>query len=433
MKKVVVVGSGAGGAAVARELVGAYDVTVLEAGPEFRPFARSLRLPERAKRMGLLFDEREIQLLFPAMRVGKATEGLVLVRGQGTGGTTTIATGNAAVLDRGLRALGIDLADEFAELRRDIPITTDHRRAWRPATLRTFQVCEELKLEPEPMPKMGEHGHCRSCGRCIFGCPFAVKWDSRAFLKDARLRGAEVLTGWRVHHVVLQGGDAVGVMASSGLRRRFFPADVVVLAAGGLGTPAILQASGVACEPRLFVDPVLCVAAPWPDAHQNEELAMPFFVQRDHFIVSPYFDNLSYFFNRAWRPPAPDTLSLMVKLADGASGSVGAPSALGSRVRKALTGEDRRHLAEGVELCRQIFERLGVAQGKLFLGTMNAGHPGGMVPLSAGDAATLHPTRLPANVWLADASLFPGSPGGPPSLTIMALAKRVGRRIGDVH
>ncbi|HEX9109623.1 MAG TPA: GMC family oxidoreductase N-terminal domain-containing protein [Longimicrobiales bacterium] len=429
MKKVVVVGSGAGGATVARELVGRYEVTVLEAGKEFRPFAHSLHLPERAKRLRLLLDERETPLLFPAMRVGKATDGMVLVRGQGTGGTTTIGTGNAAELDRGLRALGIDLADEFAELRREIPITTDHRRAWRAATQRTYQVCDEMKLGPAPLPKMGEHGHCRSCGRCIFGCPFAVKWDSRQFLKDARTRGAELLTGWRVRSVVLQGDDAIGVEATSGLRGRFFPADVVVLAAGGLGTPRILEASGVACEPRLFVDPVLCVAAPWPDAHQNEELAMPFFVERDHYMIAPYFDNLSYFFNRAWSPPAPDTLSLMIKLADSASGSVGSRG----RARKALTDDDRRHLADAVELCTQIFERLGVSREKLFLGTMNAGHPGGTVPLTAGDAATMHPARLPGNVWVADASLFPESPGGPPSLTIMAMAKRVGRRIAEAH
>lgn len=60
-----------------------------------------------------------------------------------------------------------------------------------------------------------------------------------------------------------------------------------------------------------------------------------------------------------------------------------------------------------------------------------SGHPGGMVPLAAGDAATLHPPRLPQNVWVADASLFPESPGGPPSPTVMALAKRVARTITE--
>ena len=36
MKKAVVVGSGAGGATIAKELQGSYDVTVLEAGSAFK-------------------------------------------------------------------------------------------------------------------------------------------------------------------------------------------------------------------------------------------------------------------------------------------------------------------------------------------------------------------------------------------------------------
>lgn len=426
MKTAIVVGSGAGGATVARALQGSFQVTVLEAGPEFRRYSARLDAPERLKRLGLLFDERAIQPLFPAMKIHKAGDGMVLVRGHGTGGTTTIGTGNALALDHGLRAIGIDLTDEFAELRRDIPITTDHQRHWRPTTRRLFATCQALQLEPAPLPKLGDHAHCRSCGRCVLGCPYGIKWDSRSFLGDATARGTELRTGWRVQKVAVKDGGATGVVGVSGWTRKFFPADVIVLAAGGLGTPVILEASGVACEPRLFVDPVLCVAAPWPDARQNRELAMPFFVQREHYIISPYFDNLSYLFNRAWRSPADGTLSLMVKLADTAAGS-----ATRGRVRKTLSAEDRRHLAEAIELCTRIFERLGVKQESLFLGTLNGGHPGGMVPLSPDDARSMHPTRLPQNVYVADASLFPESPGGPPSLTIMALAKRVAKTIAQ--
>jgi hypothetical protein len=36
---------------------------------------------------------------------------------------------------------------------------------------------------------------------------------------------------------------------------------------------------------------------------------------------------------------------------------------------------------------------------------------------------------LPENVWVADGSRFPESPGGPPILTIMALARRVARAV----
>jgi choline dehydrogenase-like flavoprotein len=40
-------------------------------------------------------------------------------------------------------------------------------------------------------------------------------------------------------------------------------------------------------------------------------------------------------------------------------------------------------------------------------------------------ASTFHDDRLPDNVYVADASLLPRSLGGPPILTIIALAKRV--------
>ena len=54
--RAIVVGSGAGGATVARALQGAFDVTVLEAGGAFRPLSFDLRTIERLKRSHLVFD-----------------------------------------------------------------------------------------------------------------------------------------------------------------------------------------------------------------------------------------------------------------------------------------------------------------------------------------------------------------------------------------
>jgi choline dehydrogenase-like flavoprotein len=64
LKKAIVVGSGAGGATVARALQGKFEVTILEAGKEFRPLTYNLSLLEKLRKTGLFFDEREIQLLF---------------------------------------------------------------------------------------------------------------------------------------------------------------------------------------------------------------------------------------------------------------------------------------------------------------------------------------------------------------------------------
>lgn len=423
MKHAIVVGSGAGGATVAKELQGKFDVTVLEAGKEFHPFSLELPLIEAAKKTGLLLDEREMSLFFPALQIRK-TPDLVLVNGIGLGGTTTVATGNAVRMDQDLKAIGINLDDEFAEVFREIPITTAHQKRWHKHTRRLFEICGELGLAPQPMPKMGDFEKCISCGRCTLGCRSGAKWDSRQFLQIACDRGAQVETNCRVERLVIEDGHATGVEARRGWTRQFYPADLVVLAAGGFGTPVILQNSGIPCEPHLFVDPVLCLATRWEDALQCKEIEMPFLVQGEHYILSPYFDYVSFLFNRAWRHPARDTLGIMIKLADSAAGSISK-----QELRKTLTEQDKERLSRAIETAKDILRRFGAKERDIFLGTVNAGHPGGMLPLTAREAESFHHDRLPQNVYVADATLFPESLGNPPILTIVAMAKRVSKLV----
>jgi choline dehydrogenase-like flavoprotein len=423
MKHVVVVGSGAGGATVAKELQGRFDVTVLEAGKEFHPLPLELQTIERVKKTGMLLDEREMSLLFRTLQIRKASD-MVLVNGIGLGGTTTICTGNAVRMDQDLKAIGIDLDDEFEEVFREIPVTTVHQKRWHKNTRRLFEICCELGLDPQPMPKMGNYENCISCGRCIFGCRNGAKWDSRQFLKIARDRGAQVLTNCRVERVVIENGHATGVEARHGWTRQFYPADLVVLAAGGFGTPVIMQNSSIPCEPRLFVDPVLCLATEWENALQCKEIEMPFFVQREHYLLSPYFDYVSFLFNKAWRYPAKDTLGIMIKLADLAAGSISK-----QEIRKTLTAPDKERLREGVETGKEILRRFGAKDRDIFLGTINAGHPGGMLPLTEREAVSFHHDRLPENLYVADATLIPGSLGKPPILTIVAMAKRISKLV----
>lgn len=117
-------------------------------------------------------------------------------------------------------------------------------------------------------------------------------------------------------------------------------------------------------------------------------------------------------------------MSLMIKLADSSAGSV-----TRRRVEKPLTPGDKAALGAAVDLCADIMGRFGARKRDLFFGTLNAGHPGGTLPLTADDAATLHPARLPEGLYLADATLLPEALGKPPILTIMALAKKVAKAI----
>lgn len=192
----------------------------------------------------------------------------------------------------------------------------------------------------------------------------------------------------------------------------------------GTDTPDILRASGINCQPRLFVDPVLCVAAPMAKVHQDRQLLMPFVSRREKYIISPYMDWLSFFFNRSWRKPMDGMVSLMIKLADVEEGDVHHNKKL-----KTLTPLDHQRLQGGVKDCREILMRMGAKEHDIFLGTLNAGHPGGMLPLTQAEATTLHSPLLPDNLYVCDATILPQSLGLPPMLTIMALAKRIARNI----
>lgn len=407
----------------ARELARAgLKVTLLEAGRGFRPLALDLGALEGARRAGLFFDEHLIQPLFPPMRIDKAQDGLVHVRGRAIGGTTTLATGNALRFDRDLAAIGIDLDEEFAELEREVPQTTGHRAGWSELTERIFSVFEELGLDPQVTPKfMEDPSRCVACGKCVLGCRFGAKWTADRLVEgNERI---ELVTGAEVERVVVEGDAATEVVARRGPVPLRYEADLVVLAAGGLGTPQILEASGIPAQPTLFVDPVLCIAAPWEGAGLDRQLPMPFVSEQPDYILSPYFDWLSFFFNKDWRRPSGDLMSIMIKMADSSAGSYD-----GHRLDKPLGDVDYEVLARAVDQTYEVFEALGIPREETFYGTLNAGHPGGCFPLTRAEAQSLHHDALPANLYLADASLLPRSMGNPPILTIMALAKKVARR-----
>lgn len=424
-KKAIVIGSGAGGAMAAHMLASKFDVTVLEAGQTFKPFSLPLEQLAKVRKTGLYFDERMIQMLLPSMRIDKQSE-MIMVYGRGVGGTTTLATGNAVRADEGLRKIGINLDEEFNELFQELPITTDHQRYWSPTTKKTFEVMQQMGFDPQPMPKLLRPNKCRMCGHCSMGCPTRAKWDTRELLD-----GINVMTGCKVTRIDIGDGKAKRVhieqkssLLSLHTTHLELEADIIIVAAGGYGTPDILRASGIDCEPHLFVDPVLCVAAPMANARQQRQLLMPFVSMRDKYIISPYMDWLSFFFNHQWYKPIDGMVSLMIKLADVEQGDVHR-----NHMTKQLTPLDHQRLQQGVKDCREILMEMGVKEQDIFLGTLNAGHPGGMLPLSEAEAETLHSPLLPDNLYVCDASLLPQSLGLPPILTIMALAKRIAKQI----
>ncbi len=426
--KAIVVGSGAGGAMAARELAkNGFEVVILEAGKPFNPLTHMISRFSSFRGSWLLKDENSIELIFPHYEVTHASEDLHIFRGVTEGGCTSIACGNMVRAENGLKEIGLDLSKEFEEIEKTLKICTVPKEKWRPLTRKMFEKAEEMGFSPKPTPKVADIAKCASCGYCELGCVTGAKWDSRSLYADFLGRGITLLTNHRVKKVIVEKGRAKGVLVSHALTNEHFNADVVVLSAGGVGTAQILKASGLPARDSLWVDIVLTVGGITKAARMLNEPPMTWYAKRDHYILSPYFDLLSYWFHKPWKSvPTEDRVGMMIKLADSENGTVNADGT----IVKSLTNLDKKRLEKARTEAMQIMETSGVI-GPFVDGMVHGGHLGGTVPLTKEDVQTMHPSWLPQNLWVADLSLMPRSQGLPTMLTTAALALRVAKSIAQ--
>jgi len=425
--RIIVVGSGAGGATAARELQSkGFEVLILEAGPPFKPFTRHISWAEPLRRFGLLGGENTFKHFFPPMNIQRSSPELVLVRGLATGGSTVLACGNLVRADRGLKEIGLDLTPEYDELEGELTPTTIPIETWRPVTHKMFKSAEKLGLNPQPTPKVVDMARCNYCGLCELGCARGARWDSRKFLAEAVNKGARLQSKSPVEKVTTENGRVTGVITSDSKQ---YPADAVVLAAGGIGTAQILKNSGLKAEDHLWVDIVLTLGGVLPGARQLEEPPMAWYTKHEDYILSPYPDILSHYFHKPWRKvPIQDRVGLMVKLADVEQGAVYADGT----VDKPLTGHDEERLNIAISQAQEVMEGAGIS-GPFVRGVHNGGHLGGTVPLKKEDVPHMKPSWLPDGLWVADLSLAPRSQGLPTILLTAAMALRVARKILETN
>ncbi|MGZ4857727.1 MAG: GMC family oxidoreductase N-terminal domain-containing protein [Methanobacteriaceae archaeon] len=428
--RAIVVGTGAGGATAASELQSnGFEVVILEAGPPFKPFTRRLSWAEPLRRFGLLGGEQNFKRLFPPMDIQRSSPDLILVRGMATGGSTVLACGNLVRADRGLKEIGLDLTSEYEILENEIKTDTIPQETWRPITQDMFQSAKNLGLDPQPTPKAVEIARCNYCGLCELGCDHGARWDSRKFLNEAVRNGAVLESRSPVEKVVLENGKVTGVIARSEGKIKEYKGDVVVLAAGGIGTAQILKNSGLKAEDRLWVDIVLTLGGISSGARQLEEPPMAWYTKHEDYILSPYPDILSHYFHKPWRKVSiRDRVGLMVKLADVEKGAVYA----NGKIDKPLTVHDQERLHVAIAHAREVMEEAGIS-GPFVEGMHNGGHLGGTVPLMKEDVPQMKPDGLPDELWVADLSLAPRSQGMPTLLLAAALALRVASKIEEKY
>ena len=271
----VVVGSGAGGAVVAKELAEAgLSVIVLEEGAYFQRDDYAEGAPwERVRR---LYRDGGL-----TVALGRTAVPIPL--GKAVGGTTVINSGTCfRTPDRVLREWehkrGIEGID---------PVTIDpiFRRVEETISVRPVpweiigRNAEVFHRGVEALGYRGQPIHrnidgCRGCGVCTFGCPSDAKQAMHlSYLPRAAAQGAKIYARCRAKRILVEGRRAAGVEAdildttADRVRGHLrVEAPIVCLAAGAIHTPALLMANGLALESgqvgrNLRIHPALAVSA----------------------------------------------------------------------------------------------------------------------------------------------------------------------------
>jgi choline dehydrogenase-like flavoprotein len=482
----VVVGTGAGGPVAAANLARAgMKVVIIEAGPVVRPEDMRQDPPSF---LAKYYWEGGMRLLGGSAQIPT-------MQGRCLGGSTVV---NSAIM--------LPLHDWVrAEWATETGIEMFQSAALDEAYARVF---EATKTAPTPLSVMGRrneivrdalaasgikgvplpravHG-CSGSGHCITGCSSGAKQSTdRSYIPTALAHGATVYTSSVAERVLLENGRAAGIAGSivdpdGHVRRGRFVvrAPLVVVAAGPMQTPVLLQDSGI--NPRGRVGATLFahvgggivgvmdeVVEPWKGATQgwgaiSEEIrglkfeslwAAPSLIMVRYGDVGRRYLEVM----RDIRNAAVMAIVYRAKV----TGSVKSKGNGMPRMRVWIPDSEMHVALRGIKIaCDSLlkvgarFVYTGIPGTKSEMKNeedtsahldkklsakhvgMTANHVFGSCRMSKKDDGAVDEhgqVRGVENLYLADASIFPSPSGVNPQATIMALADIISRRLGELR
>jgi choline dehydrogenase-like flavoprotein len=423
---VIVVGSGVGGATVAKELAqSGKEVTVLEAGayPKMGTERRALNYYT-----GSLWGPGEF-----------SREGVEILRTEMVGGSSCVTIGNGVrALQKELRLHGLDLEEEFQEAEAELNIQPCPEENMGPRTRLLMKASEEVGYDMRPMPKFIDFTRCVGCGRCALGCVNGTKWTSRNYVGDAFRNGAKLETKHRVLEVLHRGGEVKGVKVQTPEGVKELESDLVILAAGGIGTPVILQNSGIEAGSHLFADTFINTFGNVKGANFEPELGMATIVDEFHdsegYILSPFMEgSLDILTDRiplskklAFMSTS-KLIGIMAKTKDEPNGTVQSDGT----IIKPVPPADAEKIEKGHERSEVLLEAAGADPKTIFRTHIRGAHPGGTAGI--GRVINKEQETEVLGLFVSDCSAFPETPGKPPVLSIVALSKHLARRLAEEH
>ena len=485
---IVIIGSGAGGGTVAKELAplcrDGETIAVLEWGARLKEEEYTGREVEMADRLyfdsgGFLTHDRTMTLAF----------------GRAYGGSTVVYTGTSLTMPEStLRRWNVDGLSHDDLMRRSRKYLEENDvHLLEPADIndnnRLFHdACRALGYRVEQFP-INVRG-CKGSSLCNLGCPNAAKMGThRVQLPEAERQGATVVTNCRVSRIDDRTVHATVADPGFGQASAWEPgeyairAKVVVVAAGAVNSPALLLRSGfgdrLPALGRYFTaHPALILVGQHARPITNfvghpKSYYCDHFADSDGFLLETcmYFPfvtakNLAGFGAEHSRLMwAMDRVQMILVLAldpAEASNRVTVDPSGDPVVRYTLAEETKRALVKSMRVSARIFfaagaERVHAPAGRRFfieaaerdridelipfeglkpgkVSIASAHLMGGCrMGATAADSVTDAWGEVHGAPWLfvADASLFPRCSEINPYVTIMALADRVAERVRE--
>ncbi len=395
--KAIIVGSGAGGGTLARELSKrGVSTTVIEKGP--------------------FTSAKNAYKYYDIMNVGTEVSRTLSV-----GGTTNVSAGNAVrTCEEEFKKMGIDLSLEFEEIEKNLCVDVLPDTHFGEGTKKIMDAANSLGFEVQKMPKFIDTELCKPCGKCAFGCSRNAKWTSVDYIEEAKKNGAKIVDNTPVTDLIVSNGTIKGVKSNEDI----FEADIVVLSAGAIESPRLLQKIGIDAGNNLFVDTFVTVGGMIKNIKFNKEVTMNALIKKNDIVMAPHFSEILVKKLHEYKARKRDILGMMIKIKDEPSGKV-----TQNDVVKFNTANDVALLAEGSAAAGSILTEAGVDPRNIVSTYARGAHPGGTAAI--GQVVNKNLKTEIEGLYVADASVFPQAPGAPPILTIIALAKRLGKYITE--